>query len=38
MRIFPTKRGWKRLGIALAILVAINLTLRWRWRQTPTLP
>lgn len=25
MRIFPTKRGWKRLGIALAILVAIAL-------------
>lgn len=25
MRIFPTKRGWKRLAIALAILVAVAL-------------
>ena len=25
MRIFPSKRGWKRLGIALAILVGIAL-------------
>lgn len=38
MRIFPTKRGWKRLGIGLALLVAVALVinglLAWRaeWR------
>lgn len=38
MRIWPTKRGWKRIGIGLALLAAVGLvvngTLAWRaeWR------